>query len=234
MSNTVEVEIKVLLGELQNAQTLISKIQKNGYKLETQNSQLNHYFVGKNFPNLLQALEKNTFVDSNSYTKLQKILSTDQANFSLRTRQLDKHVFVVVKASLDQTSSQNGTARLEFEEQVDLSLIELDEILIQAGFQFQAKWSRDRKQYSKPETDIKICLDKNAGYGYLAEFEKIMTLEDNKLESIELAKEELRKLVQSFDLLELEQIKLAKMFEYYNQNWQNYYGTEKVFDIAKV
>jgi hypothetical protein len=32
-------------------------------------------------------------------------------------------------------------------------------------------------------------------------------------------------------LVELPQDRLARMFEYYNNNWEDYYGTEKVFNI---
>jgi hypothetical protein len=33
------------------------------------------------------------------------------------------------------------------------------------------------------------------------------------------------------DVVELEQDRLARMFSFYNANWPDYYGTEKVFII---
>jgi hypothetical protein len=33
------------------------------------------------------------------------------------------------------------------------------------------------------------------------------------------------------DLTELGQERLERMFEFYNKNWPDYYGTEKVFNL---
>jgi adenylate cyclase class IV len=235
----VEVEIKVLLGQKINADNLVTKIKVLGFVEESQNNQLNHYFLGetKDFANLRNGLKtgmtplghnwlENFFVKPSSITNLGDILASG-GSFSLRTRQLDGKILLVVKASIDSTTSENGTARMEFEEGVNLSLDELDSFLIGFGFGIQAKWSRQRQEFVMAGSDTKICLDKNAGYGYLAEFEQIVPPTIDILE----VKKELRDLIKSLDLEELDQTKLAKMFDYYNQNWQDYYGTEKVFEI---
>ena len=75
--------------------------------------------------------------------------------------------------------------------------------------------------------DINICLDKNAGYGYLAEFEKM----SNDQTSVGSIKKELLEMMKEFGVEELQQDRLERMFEYYNSNWRDYYGTEKVFNI---
>jgi len=101
----------------------------------------------------------------------------------------------------------------------------LDQVLFDAGFSYQAKWSREREEYKLG--DINICLDKNAGYGYLAEFEAV--LEDAS--ETEEAKERIYELMKRMEVEELGQDRLARMFEYYNNNWQDYYGTDKVFTL---
>ena len=228
-TNNVEVEIKVLLGSKSKADKLVNQIQLLQYSQIGENNQLNHYFVGDNYE-AIKNIDSKYFEDFNSYIKLLDIIDSN-SQFSLRTRRLNDQIndqtFLVIKASLNDTTASNGTIRVEFEEQVNLSLDQLDQLLLSYGFQYQAKWSRSRQEFQSPESDIKICLDYNAGYGYLAEFESVVTVDKN----YDLTKKTILKLVHSLQLQELDQNKLAKMFDYYNANWRDYYGTKKVFEI---
>jgi adenylate cyclase class IV len=124
-------------------------------------------------------------------------------------------------------SSSNGTARIEWEvDLASLSIEEMDILVLGAGFSYQAKWSRAREGYDLNETTV-LCLDKNAGYGYLAEFERV--IDDASL--VESTRRELLQMIESLGYYELDQSRLARMFEFYNKNWIEYYGTEKVFTI---
>ena len=112
---------------------------------------------------------------------------TRAKSFSVRTRGTPTQTIIVVKATVNDESSSNGTARIEWE--VDLapmSLEDMDEKVIRAGFDYQAKWSREREGYifqapnkgimhsrfTDPQisteynttTSVTLCLDKNAGY----------------------------------------------------------------------
>lgn len=138
----------------------------------------------------------------------------------------DGEVFLVVKASVGDDTSSNGVARIEFEEKVSLSLDDLDQLLIDAGFRYQAKWSREREEYSCK--GIAVCLDRNAGYGWLAEFEKVVQSEGD----VEPARQEVRALMDACGSVELQQDRLERMFAFYNAHWGEYYGTDKVFTIA--
>jgi predicted adenylyl cyclase CyaB len=126
---------------------------------------------------------------------------------------------------VDDTTSSNGTARQEFESEVYLTLDQLDQILLDCGFEYQAKWSREREDYKYK--DLNVSVDKNAGYGYLAEFESIID-DSAKADSV---KEQIRKIMSDLGVLELPQDRLARMFDHYNKHWQDYYGTEKTFNI---
>jgi len=183
---------------------------------------LNHYFDGGD----IEALVKNVSLHLNDeqLKKLSHIVSVG-TSFSIRTRQKDEQVLLVVKASVDEGSSANTVSRLEFEEQVDLSLLELDQILLDSGFDYQAKWSREREEYSYK--GMNVCLDKNAGYGYLAEFEKILDDES----AVQSARAEIENIMSELGVAELPQDRLERMFSHYNQNWPDYYGTDKVFVI---
>ena len=224
-SNNVEVEIKVLLGSQLKADKLVNQIQLLQYSQTGENNQLNHYFVGDNYE-AIKNMDSKYFVDSNSQSKLLSIINSN-SQFSLRTRQLNERTLLVIKASLNDTTASNGTIRMEFEEPVNLSLDQLDQLMLSYGFQYQAKWSRSRQEFQSPQSDIKICLDYNAGYGYLAEFELIVDTDKN----YDLTKNTILELIHSLNLQELDQHKLAKMFDYYNNNWKEYYGTKKVFEI---
>lgn len=127
----------------------------------------------------------------------------------------------------DETSS-NGTARIEWE--VDLApmtLEKMDELVLGAGFAYQAKWSREREEYQL-DHNTAVCIDRNAGYGYLAEFERVIT----DASQIETTRAELLGIIESLGYVELDQARLARMFDFYNKNWRDYYGTEKVFTIV--
>ena len=222
--NTFEIEIKTLLGEPMAAAELKRKMCEldPNCHLVSQNKQLNHYFEGGDMEELVKSVSLHLTDDQ--LKKLSDIVAIGQS-FSIRTRQKDNQILLVVKASVDAGSSHNTVSRLEFEEPVDLSLEDLDQLLLKAGFNYQAKWSREREEYAYK--DINVCLDKNAGYGYLAEFEKVLT-DETVLNS---ARAEIESLMHELGVEELRQDRLERMFAHYNQNWPEYYGTDKVFVI---
>lgn len=222
--NTFEIEIKSLLGEPTAAEALKRKMCEldPNCHLVSQNKQLNHYFEGGDMEELVKSAALH--LSDEQLKKLSHIVDVGKS-FSIRTRQKDDQVLLVVKASVDQGSSDNTVSRLEFEEPVDLSLESLDELLLTAGFKYQAKWSREREEYAYK--DINVCLDKNAGYGYLAEFEKVL----NDEAVVDSARAEIESLMQELGVEELRQDRLERMFQHYNQNWPDYYGTDKVFVI---
>lgn len=222
--NTFEIEIKSLLGEREKAEALKQKMCEldPNCKLASSNKQLNHYFEGGDMDELVKAVSLH--LSDDQLKKLSHIASVGN-DFSVRTRQKDDLVLLVVKASVDEGTSANTVSRLEVEEPVELSLEKLDQILLDSGFRYQAKWSRDREEYSYK--GMNVCIDKNAGYGFLAEFERV--LEDEAL--VNSARQEIAEIMQELEVEELPQERLERMFQHYNQNWPDYYGTDKVFLI---
>jgi len=218
-----EVEIKSLLGSEENALQLKNKLSNFGAALVATNKQLNHYFVGGDLGKLVAAIEPH--LSASALTKLRD-LAKNARDYSLRTREKDGVVLLVAKVSVGADSSSNGVARMEFEEKVDLSLEDLDQLLLNAGFEYQAKWSREREEYVCK--DVAVCLDRNAGYGWLAEFERVVD-DESKLHD---AENEVRMLMEECGVQELPQDRLERMFAFYNAHWSDYYGTDKVFTIA--
>ncbi len=219
-----EIEIKSLIGNRENADALVDKMRQldPGFAEEGSHKQLNHYFMGGNLEKLREKLSSHLTPDKQ--TEFEKL--TQQAkDFSVRTRLADTKTIFVIKATVDDTSSSNGTARQEFESDVNLTLEQLDQILLDCGFQYQAKWSREREEYKYK--GLNVTVDKNAGYGYLAEFESVVD-DANQADAV---KSNIRQIMQQLGVEELNQDRLARMFDHYNKNWQDYYGTEKVFNI---
>lgn len=219
-----EIEIKSLLGEAAAADALRAKMAELDpeHTHVSSNQQLNHYFAGGNMEELYRTVEH--LFSASEKTKLQKVVERG-SDFSVRTRQRDDTVLLVVKASIDEGTSENTISRLEFEESVELSLEELDALVQKAGFDYQAKWSREREEYTYKGANV--CIDYNAGYGYLAEFEKITDDES----TVPQVREEIESLMAELGVEELHQDRLARMFEHYNENWRDYYGTTKTFII---
>ncbi len=222
--NTFEIEIKSLLGEASAAEALKARMCEldPACCLSGSNKQLNHYFEGGDMDELVKKVSLH--LSDEQLKKLSHLVERG-SSFSVRTRQKNDQVLLVVKASVDEGSSANTVSRLEFEEAVDLPLEDLDQLLLEAGFKYQAKWSREREEYSYK--GMNVCIDKNAGYGYLAEFEKV--LDDEA--AVSSAREEIAKVMRELGVEELPQERLERMFSHYNQNWPDYYGTEKVFVI---
>lgn len=223
--SSYEVEIKCLLGGKDNADNLLARMEEKDSDLKpvSFHKQLNHYFAGGD----LQELYKNTqeFLSEDKREDLES-LAESAKSFSLRTREADGKIILVLKVSVDEGTSFNTIGRMEFEaETPKLTLEELDNLVLKSGFQYQAKWSRERTEYKFRGTNVTI--DKNAGYGYLAEFERIIDDETKVAET----KSQLQQLLKELELEELPQDRLERMFAFYNANWQDYYGTDKVFVI---
>jgi adenylate cyclase class IV len=171
-----EIEIKSLLGSKANADALVEKMQTadNDFKILGAHKQLNHYFVGGSLKSLFDKV--NHLLTEESKHKLED-LSERAKDFSVRTREADGKIILVVKATVDDTTSENGTARLEWEAKLNnLNLEELDKLILNAGFTYQAKWSRERQEFlfHSGKRELSVSIDKNAGYGFLAELEVVV------------------------------------------------------------
>jgi adenylate cyclase class IV len=223
-----EVEVKSLLGSSEQADKLRSALKAADPKcsLVSQSKQLNHYFDG----GVLQALVPviSPHLAEAAHAKLTDFAQRAKS-FSVRTRFAaedgKERVLFVVKASVGDDTSENGVMRMELEEPVSLSLDELDKLILSAGFSYQAKWSREREEYSSGDTNI--TLDKNAGYGWLAEFERMVDDETQ----LNAARASIASLMDSLSAEELPQDRLERMFAFYNAHWPEYYGTDKIFTV---
>jgi adenylate cyclase class IV len=216
--HSYEVEIKVLLWEASDKDVFMDRVRTNfpAMNHEYSESQLNHYFEWGNLKHLLGTFRE--YISQEQAESLHR-LSEEAKSFSVRTRGTPTQTIIVVKATVNDESSSNGTARIEWE--VDLAPMTLDDMdkkVLAAGFVYQAKWSRDREWYKLNDNTI-LCLDKNAGYGYLAEFERV--IDDSSL--VDSTRVELLSMIESLGYHELDQARLARMFEKYNREWQSYY-----------
>ena len=220
-----EVELKTLLGSEDAAAALRSRMKEldPSCMLIAESTQLNHYFEGGNITSLADRLRDR--LSSDAQEKL-SLIAERGTGVSVRTREANGETRFVVKASLGSDSSENGVARVELETVMPgMSLEELDNEILAAGYRYQAKWSRAREEYSLGP--IAVCLDKNAGYGYVAEFERVV---DDESEVVS-ARAEIERLMGSLGVVELPQDRLERMFAHYNERWPEYYGTDKIFII---
>jgi adenylate cyclase class IV len=114
---------------------------------------------------------------------------------------------------------------MEFEAELPLTIDELDEKILKSDWQIEAKWQADRKIYEADGITIDIFF--SPGYGYLAEFEKVVTDASDR----EAAHASVEDIMKKLDAKELPNDRLERMFAYYNQHWPEYYGTDKIFVI---
>lgn len=219
-----EVEVKSLLGSPEQADAIRTAMRRSDPScvMHAKNKQLNHYFEGGSLARLTAAASPHLL--SSARERLAD-LSARAKEYSVRSRDKDGSVLLVVKASVGDDTSANGVARMEFEEKMPLALDELDRLILSAGFAYQAKWSREREEYLCK--GITVTLDKNAGYGWLAEFEKMV--EDAA--QVDTARKEIDALMHELGARELPQDRLERMFAFYNAHWPEYYGTDKIFIV---
>jgi predicted adenylyl cyclase CyaB len=221
-----EIEIKSLLGTVERAEELKMKLREIEPRLarSSQNKQRNHYFVHGDVGQLFAVIKPH--LTKSDAEKLHEVF-TDGTDFSIRSRLVDdKKLLFVVKASRDGGTSDNAISRLEFEAEIpDMTLSALDQLLLDSGFAYQAKWSREREEYQC--NDITVCFDKNAGYGYLAEFEKVVR-DESRVSDV---KRELQSFMNRLGVEELPQDRLERMFAHYNAHWPEYYGTDRIFVV---
>jgi len=224
----LEIEVKVLLGDKVEADRLLKKMKKNDaqMRLIEESSQLNHYYLPGSFTKLFKSLEK--YFDDSQKEYFDEI-AYKGSNHSIRSRWLNGKVLFVLKAgrSINEQGA-NGPNRMEMEVEVPLTIEALDKLIQEAGFVPQSKWSRQRAEYEYK--GMHVCLDKNAGYGYVAEFEKIVPKNDN-VDNANKARAEILMVLKEVDLEELDQDRLDRMFAFYNKHWPEYYGTENTFVI---
>jgi adenylate cyclase class IV len=159
--HSYEVEIKVLLGTAEQKDIFMDKVRADFPSLSHSysESQLNHYFEGGNLSHLFGTFRE--YISEKDATSLHNLV-TDAKSYSVRTRGTPTQTIIVVKATVNDESSSNGTARIEWE--VDLApmtLDQMDTLVLAAGFTYQAKWSRAREGYQLNENTV-LCLDKNA------------------------------------------------------------------------
>lgn len=239
-THAYEVEIKSLLGSKERADALRERMRERdaGLLCHGAHAQKNHYFIGGNIRELCSRILPHIAPERRDALR---DIAAHAKDFSARTRWADGMVLVVLKVSMDDaaarlrgaasdrrdnTTSANGTARLEFEaETPGLTLEALDDLLLQSGFTCQAKWSREREEYTF--LGANVTIDKNAGYGYVAEFERVI----DDATKAEATKAELRALLADLGIAELPPDRLERMFAHYNAHWPEYYGTDKVFVI---
>lgn len=224
--HTYEIEIKSLLGDNKRADSLKDRMKELDPHIvyAGKHAQLNHYFVGGDLKKLFESVSLYVQPEKRNFFKE---ITHNAKDYSLRSRRADGSVMLVIKASMDDTTSANGIARVECEAMTpDLSLDALDNLILASGFTYQAKWSREREAYIYRGTNVTI--DKNAGYGYVAEFEHVITDVTQATE----AQTQLRVMMRELGVSELPQDRLERMFAHYNAHWQEYYGTDKIFVIV--
>ena len=224
-ASAYEVEIKSLLGNASAAEALKERMKTlhTDCVLRASFVQLNHYFEGGNPNDLAQRLV--AYLPFDTAKELAR-LAREGTKVSVRTRGENGIASIVLKASVGSDTSENGVVRAEAQAPVEgFSLDALDAEALASGYRDQAKWSRARDEYSLG--DASMCLDKNAGYGYLAEFEKVV----DDVARAESARAELLSLMRELGVSELPQDRLERMFAFYNAHWPEYYGTDKIFVI---
>lgn len=219
-----EVEMKALLKNEQATKDLLGFLKKldTSLVLLRKEKQLNHYFQFGDILKLIGSLEDYL---TTSDIKILNNIHNKATSVSVRTREKNGLTIIVVKGSMDKTDAVHSHKRMEFEKELPIDIEDLDTTLINNGFSVEAKWSATRKMYRFLDTTVDIMF--TPGYGYVVEIEKLIYDESD----IETARKDIKALMGKLGLETLSSARLGRMYNFYNNHWQEYYGTKKVFTI---
>lgn len=224
MTMKYEIEVKALLGSQENTDALLEKLADADpdFSQFDEQKQLNHYFKGGSLGGLTLAAGK--YLNTEQVKTLKRIAES-ATSFSVRSREKNGTTVLVVKGSLDAASADHSHRRMEFEEKIDLPIEELDALIEEAGFELEAKWSAERRFFKFKDMTIDVFF--SPGYGYLVEFEKVISDE----EKVEQTRADIINDMGILGVKELDPERLNRMFAYYNAHWPEYYDTKNIFTI---
>jgi len=141
----------------------------------------------------------------------------------LRIRRTDTNAYLILKKGW-----MHDEDREELEVRVDEEAFDtLDSILTNLGYDYNTKWHRERTEYHYH--DFAITLDFNAGYGWVAEIEKVVSEGEE-----DSAKQEISALAQEIGLQPTPPEVFDKMYHYYKKNWQYYFDSGKTFTLEEI
>lgn len=218
-----EIEIKYLLTDKKHRDVLIGELQKVYPNSELKKTSVIISYFYKPAKSVKQILDSaRAVLGDEDYEELNSVIKK-ASNLIVKTRSIDDTVYFVVKGAADGEDAVHAINRIEFEVIVDISLEQLNSIVVGSGIELVSKWSSKRDYYDL-DKELKMDVEFVAGYGYKAELE-ILTNEEKVDEIVA----EIRDVADKLDLTEASQELLGRMYSYYNNHWQEYFNTDKVF-----
>ncbi len=219
-----EIEIRSLVGSQKSTDELLKHVQQldSNMKLVSEQYQLNHYFISGD---LLRLIDNFKTELTDEQQKALKEIAERATSITVRSRQKNDIVLLMVKGSLDATSAVHSHQRMEFEALLQSSIEELDEQILKAGWQLEAKWQAERKMYAALGLTLDVFF--TPGYGYMVEFEKVVMDDTDR----ETAYQQVIDVMNKLDVESVPSDRLERMFAYYNEHWTEYYGTRNIFTV---
>jgi adenylate cyclase class IV len=221
-----EVEVKVLLGDEKTAAKFLAALAKAdpNFAKAAETNQLNHYF--KSDGNKKALLDNvGPMLKKSDRASLEYMLNAYQ-DVTVRTRQANGSQILAIKAAKNGQDKDHALIRAEGDYTTNYKTIdELDAKVLAAGYTYLSKWSRWRRTYDYK--DFTVMMDRNAGYGFVAEIELVVASENEA----QTAKDKILAELSGLGFEELPQDRLGRMFAHYNQYWPEYYQTDKIFNV---
>jgi len=221
-----EIEVKVLLGSEDRVADFLTQLVLNDPELNQtgETNQLNHYFKPDGDPQALFDTVKDLLSEADQ-AALRTMLDTYN-DFTLRTRDANGAQILAVKAAKSGQDKDHALIRAEGDYSTTATTIdELDAKVLSTGYSYLSKWSRWRRTYQYK--DFTVMIDRNAGYGFVAEVELVI---DDEAQA-QAAKDRILAELETLGFEELSQERIGRMFTHYNEHWPEYYQTDKTFNV---
>lgn len=222
-----EIEKKYLLKDLADIQALVKSL-KQFYPDLTHKGQktIISYFYQKpnNKEQVLQVGRK--LLKKEQLAELTKLVKQCD-ELMVKCRSIDNVKYFTVKGASSGEDVVHATNRMELEVELDKELETINKIIVSSGIKLVSKWSSVRDFYVL-ENKLKADIEFVAGYGHKAELELVINDGESSEEAVAVIDELANKLGLFYASDEL----MGRMYKYYNQHWEEYFNTDKVFSDA--
>lgn len=218
-----EIEKKYLLKDQAARDAFVSQLKDRfpGFTHNGTKTVISYFYERANKEQVLAAgqelLQGKELAD---FTKLVKQMS----DISVRCRSINETNYFVVKGAAEGEDAVHTANRLEFEAVMTQDLEEINAVITGAGIVLASKWSSKRDFYEL-DNGVNANAEFVSGYGYKAELE-VITQDEGAAEQ---AQRDIDHIAEKLDLFYATDTLMGRMYDYYNQHWQEYFNTQDTF-----
>ena len=219
-----EIEKKYLLKDKTEREALVKNLQALYPKMALKGTKtvISYFYEKAQSKDQILAAGK-ALLDEEQLAALSELVEKCD-EIMVKCRSIDDTKYFAVKGAASGEDAVHAANRMEYEVILDQDLESINQAIVSAGIVLVSKWSSLRDFYSLDQ-NLKADIEFVAGYGHKAELELVIPDGD----SVETAVATIDQLADKLGLYYASEALMGRMYNYYNQHWQDYFNTDNVF-----